>query len=197
MSDPNVSPGSVSRLLGGLRDGDEEAVRQLWLRYFRPLVRLAGGRLSASGCAARDAEDVALEAFWSLCQRVSSPASVERFPQLHTRAHLWRLLACFTARRAFDLARKEGRRRRVVADEGVLGEEGFEAFAGREPPAEFVAAVADLLESLPTDELRRIALARMEGQGNPEIARALGRSLATIERKMQVIRALWRSGEVP
>ena len=193
MSDASsVSPGSVSRLLGGLRDGDEEAVRQLWLRYFQPLVRLARGRLSARGGTLPDAEDVALEAFWTLCRQVSSPASAERFPDLHNRSHLWKLLACFTARQAFDVARKEGRRRRIVGDESLLGADGFEPFAGREPAPEFGAAVADLLECLPSDELRRIALARMEGCTNPEIALRLGRSLATIERKLQVIRVLWR-----
>jgi DNA-directed RNA polymerase specialized sigma24 family protein len=193
MSDVSrLSPGSVSRLLGGLRDGDEEAVRQLWLRYFQPLVRLARTRLPGRGCAWRDAEDVALEAFWALCEQVARPGSAERFPELHNRTHLWKLLACFTARRAFDLARKEGRRSRVVADESALGEGGFEPFAGREPPPEFTAAVADLLECLPSDELRRIALARMEGCTNPEVARRLGRSLGTIERKLQVIRVLWQ-----
>jgi DNA-directed RNA polymerase specialized sigma24 family protein len=193
MSDASsVSPGSVSRLLGGLRDGDEEAVRQLWHRYFQPLVRLARGRLSARGCALPDAEDVALEAFWTLCQQVARPASAERFPDLHNRTHLWKLLACFTARQAFDLARKEGRRRQIVGDESILGAAGFEPFVGREPPPEFTAAVADLLECLPTVELRRIALARMEGYSNGEVARRLGRSLSTIERKLQVIRALWQ-----
>jgi DNA-directed RNA polymerase specialized sigma24 family protein len=190
MSDPSsVSPGSISRLLGGLRDGDEDAVGQLWLRYFQPLVRLARQRLSGGNCAARDAEDVALDAFWSLCERVC------RFPELTNRGQLWKLLACFTARQACDLARKEGRRRRIVADESVLGEEGFAPFAGREPPPEFGAAVADLLECLPSDELRRIALARMEGFTNEEVARLLGRSLSTIERKLQVIRVLWRDVE--
>jgi DNA-directed RNA polymerase specialized sigma24 family protein len=181
-----ASPGSVSRLLGGLRDGDEEAVRQLWLRYFQPLVQVARGRLSAC-----DAEDAALEAFWQLCERLARPASEERFPELSNRTHLWKLLACFTARQAFDLARKEGRRRRLVLDETVLGADGFEPFASREPPPEFQAAVADLLECLPSDELRRIALARMEGCSNAEVARRLGRSLSTVERKLQVIRVLW------
>jgi DNA-directed RNA polymerase specialized sigma24 family protein len=110
---------------------------------------------------------------------------------LHNRTHLWKLLACFTARQAFDLVRKEGRRRRLVGDEAVLGADGFEPFAGREPPPEFTAALADLLECLPTDELRRVALARMEGCTNTEVARRLGRSLSTIERKLQVIRILW------
>ena len=194
MSDAALPLGSISRLLGGLRDGDEDAVRRLWQRYFGPLVRLASSRLSARGCVPRDAEDVALSAFWELCQQAAG-ADSGRLPQLHNRMHLWKLLACFTARRAFDLARKEGRRRRVVTDESALGEEGFEPFAGREPPPEFAAAVADLLECLPTDELRRVALARLEGRGNEEIARLLGRGLSTVERKLQVIRALWRDAE--
>lgn len=191
----NLPLGSVSRLLGGLRDGDEEAVGQLWQRYFRPLVRLAHSTLSSKGCPPRDAEDVALSAFWALCQQAARPDEAARLPQLHNRAHLWKLLACITARRAFDLARTEGRRRRVVAEESALGEEGFEPFAGREPPPEFGAAVADLLECLPTDELRRLAVAKMEGHTNAEIARDLGRSLSTVERKLQVIRALWRDAE--
>jgi DNA-directed RNA polymerase specialized sigma24 family protein len=193
MSDPSsTSPGSVSRLLGGLRAGDEDAVRQLWLRYFQPLVRLASARLTSRGCVPRDAEDVALEAFWGLCEHVARPGAAERFPELHNRTHLWKLLACFTARQAFDLARKEGRRRQVVSDEAALGADGFEPFAGREPPPEFEATVADLLECLPNDELRRVALAKMEGCTDAEAARRLGRSLSTVERKLQVIRVLWR-----
>lgn len=194
-----TSPGSVSRLLGGLREGDEEAVRQLWRRYFQPLVRLARGRLSSHVCGVQDAEDVALEAFASLCACVARQTSVDAFPQLHNRTHLWKLLACFTARRAFDLARKEERRRRVVGDESALGSEGFAPFAGREPPPEFTAAVADLLECLPSEELRALALAKMEGCTNAEAGQRLGRSLSTVERKLQVIRVLWRDagGEVP
>jgi DNA-directed RNA polymerase specialized sigma24 family protein len=155
-------------------------------------VRLARGRLSAHVCGSRDAEDVALEAFAELCERVARPVAAEAYPQLHNRAHLWKLLACCTARRAFDLVRKEERRRRLVGDETTLGAEGFEPFAGREPAPEFSAAVADLLECLPSDELRSLALAKMEGCTNAEAARRLGRSLSTVERKLQVIRMLWQ-----
>lgn len=180
MTDP-ASLGSVSQHLGGLRAGDAEAVRQLWARYFQPLVRLARGRLLAHGCLERDAEDVALEAFWNLCVEAA------RLPNLRHRAHLWKLLACFTAREACDVARKELRRRRLVGEVA----HDLAAFAGSEPPAEFAVAVADLLESLPSEELRRIALARAEGWTNEEIAQRHGRSVSTIERKLQVIRALW------
>src|SRR5262249_3569140 len=117
------------------------------------------------------------------------------FPGLHNRTHLWKLLACFTVRRAFDLVRKEERRRRLVGDEASLGTEGLEALAGREPPPEFGAAVADLLECLPSEELRALALAKMEGCTNAEAGRRLGRSLSTVERKLEVIRTLWRDAE--
>lgn len=188
----SMTQGSVSRLLGGLREGDEESVRQLWQRYAQPLVRLASSRLTAGGARAADAEDVALDAFFGLCQQLSRPASVERFPELHNRTHLWKLLACFTVREAFDLATKENRRRAIVSDETALGVEGFERFAGREPPPEFAAAVADLLEYLPSDQLRAVAIGKMEGRTNPEIARRLGCAVSTIERKLQVIRLLWQ-----
>jgi DNA-directed RNA polymerase specialized sigma24 family protein len=193
MDDGNSAvQGSVSRLIGGLHSGDEEVVRQLWQRYFRPMVRLAGSRLAAGGGQPADAEDVALDAFFELCQRLACPTSAQRFPQLLNRTHLWKLLACFTVREAFDLARKQSRRRHVVADEAALGPEGFEPFAGREPPPEFAAAVADLLDYLPGDQLRAVALGRMEGRTNPEIARRLGCALNTVERKLQVIRTLWK-----
>ena len=193
MDDGNsAAQGSVSRLLGGLRGGDDEAVRQVWQRYAQPLVRLARSRLPAGGGGTADAEDVALDAFFSLCQQLARPASLERFPELHNRTHLWKLLACFTVREAFDLARKEARRRAIVADETALGAEGFEPFVGREPPPEFSAAISDLLEYLPTDQLRAVAVGKMEGRSNPEIARRLGVALSTVERKLQVIRTLWK-----
>lgn len=74
-------------------------------------------------------------------------------------------------REAFDLSKKKMRRRAVVPEEAALGAKGFNSFAGREPPPEFVVAVADLLEYLPDDALRAIAVGRMEGRTNPEIAR--------------------------
>jgi DNA-directed RNA polymerase specialized sigma24 family protein len=191
----SVAQGSVSQLLSGLRAGDEEAVRQLWQRYFQPLVRLARARLAAGCGRTADAEDVALDAFFTLCAQLVRPASDQRFPELHNRTHLWKLLACFTVRQAFDVATKERRRRAVVREEAALGEAGFEPFAGREPPPEFAAAVADLLEYLPSSPLRAVAVGRMEGRTNPEIARRLGCALSTVERKLQVIRLLWKDLE--
>jgi len=177
MSQPPKSAelGSVSRWLGGARRGDQEAIRRLWGRYFPLLVRLARSRLGT----ANDAEDVALDAFTALWKQADELRAVR------DRTHLWRWLACVTVRRALDVARRESRRQSVEA-------ERLESLASREPPAEFSAAVADLLECLPNDELRTLATAKMEGCTHEEAARRLGRSLSTIERKLQVIRLLWR-----
>ncbi len=192
MDENSVARGSVSRLIGGMRGGDGEAVRRLWDRYFRPMVRLARARLAAGGGRCADAEDVALDAFFDLCRQAALADADARFPQLRDRSHLWKLLACFTARQAFDVAAKERRRSAVVSEKG---DEALAALAGREPPPEFAAAVADLFEHLPTDDLRAVAAGRLEGRTNPEIARRLGCALATVERKLQVVRILWAEAE--
>ena len=48
-----------------------------------------------------------------------------------------------------------------------------------------------LLNSLKDEQLRRIALAKMEGYGNEEIAESLGTSLRTVERRLATIRQTW------
>lgn len=197
--DPNAAPGSLSRLIPGLKDGDRQAMQALWERTFQPLVRVARARLRADSCRGVEAEDVALEAFLELCQRLAQPDANERFPELTTRAHLWRLLVCFTVRAAFDLNVKQARRGRVMRGESALGEEGFAALAGREPAPEFAAAVAELLEQLQDATLRAVALHKLEGRTVPEIAREMDCSPSTVERKLRAIRAIWkaREGETP
>jgi DNA-directed RNA polymerase specialized sigma24 family protein len=48
-----------------------------------------------------------------------------------------------------------------------------------------------LLESLGDESLRRIALLRMEGYSDPEIAAKLGCGLRTVGRKLELIRKTW------
>ncbi len=49
-----------------------------------------------------------------------------------------------------------------------------------------------LLAALRDDELRQIALARLEGRSNKEIAASIGRAEVTVERRLKVIRETWR-----
>jgi RNA polymerase sigma factor (sigma-70 family) len=191
----NGTPGSVTRLIPDLKEGDRQAMQSLWERYFQPLVRVARGRVRPDRCRAAGAEDIALEAFLEFCDRLTRPDADRRFPRLSDREHLWKLLVCFTVRTAFDFNQKQARRGEVVRGESALGDEGFAPFAGREPAPEFAAAVAELLDQLQDDLLRAVALRKMEGYTVPEIARALDCSASTVERKLRAIRSIWRSRE--
>jgi DNA-directed RNA polymerase specialized sigma24 family protein len=87
-----------------------------------------------------------------------------------------------------------------VLDEAALGGEstgagGLAAVVGSEPTPEFAAQVADelsrLLGELRDDPLRQIALLRMEGYRNEEIAARINCSLRSVERKLDLIRKVW------
>src|SRR5262249_4857887 len=139
---------------------------QLLERYFQRLVQLARARLQARpGLAAYD-EDVALSAFKSLCLG----AERGRFPQLHDRDDLWRLLAVMTVRKAIDLQRRQ--QARVEASDTDV-----EQLLSREPPPELAAELAEdyrqLLDRLADPRLRAIALLKVEGYSNEEIAQQL------------------------
>ena len=49
-----------------------------------------------------------------------------------------------------------------------------------------------LLEELDDQQLRELAVAKMEGYKNEEIARRLDCSLRTVERRLRLIRKQWK-----
>ncbi len=185
--------GSISRLIPDLRQGDRPAIRTLWEHFFRPLAAVARRRMGPSRRRELGSEDLALEAFLDVCDCLARPDSADRFPRLRSRQELWGLLVCFTVRHAFDYNRKQSRRERVVRGESALSGAAVDSFAGREPAPEFEAAVSELLDALPDDTLRRVAVRKMEGSTVPEIAAELDCSASTVERKLRAIRAIWKS----
>jgi DNA-directed RNA polymerase specialized sigma24 family protein len=190
MSDPN----SISVWLDHLRAGDPAAAQELWNRYFGRLVALARGRLAARVRRVADEEDVALSAFHSFCQA----AAAGRFPRLSDRDDLWAVLVTLTERKAFAQADRELAQKRGGG--AVHGDSVFAAHPGLaapEPTPAFAAEVAEecerLLARLDAREpgLRQIAEWKLEGYTNEEVAARAGKSLATVERKLAVIRTLW------
>jgi DNA-directed RNA polymerase specialized sigma24 family protein len=195
---------SVTQWLGRLKAGDRDAAQRLWERYFGELVRLARRRLRGARRRAADEEDVALSALDSFCRG----AVQGRFPNLHDRSGLWPLLVAITARKAGKLARHERRQKRgggAVRGESALrpaagsdGRAGWDEVLGREPSPAFATEVAEecgrLLARLGDTQLRQVALWKMEGYTNAEIAGKLGCVETTVERKLRVIRGLWAEG---
>jgi DNA-directed RNA polymerase specialized sigma24 family protein len=193
--------GSVTYWIGQLKAGERAAVQKLWEGYFRRLVGLARARLRSAPRQAADEEDVALSAFDSFCLA----AEQGRFPRLEDRDDLWQVLVVLTVRKAANLAKHETRQKRGggrVRHASALpgGEDSgdgalFANLIGHEPDPGLVVQVAEecrrLLDRLGDPELRAVALAKMEGHTNDEIAATLGRSTGTVERKLQLIRAIW------
>jgi DNA-directed RNA polymerase specialized sigma24 family protein len=193
---------SVTQWIDRLKTGDPDAAQKLWERYFRRLVGLARKKLRAAPRRAADEEDVALSAFDSFCRG----AGQDRFPRLHDRLDLWQLLVLLTARKAVDLAQHERRQKRgggAVLDEAALPRPAdssapdapLEQFRDPEPTPAFAAQVAEecrrLLERLDSAGLRNVALLKVEGYSNEEIAAQLDCGLRTVERRLGLIRSIW------
>jgi DNA-directed RNA polymerase specialized sigma24 family protein len=196
------SEGSVTHWLGRLQAGDQVAAQKLWERYFQRLAGLARKKLRDIPRRAADEEDVALSAFDSLCRGVARG----RFPQLADRDNLWHLLVHITVRKAGQRVRHERRQKRgggAVLDEAALAaimppaadEAHLEQALSREPSPELAAQMAEecqrLLASLGDPELRSLALLKLEGYTNDEIAAQLKRAPRTIHRRLDLIRSLW------
>ena len=193
---------SVTQWIDRLKAGDPAAAQKLWERYFRRLVGLARMKLRSAPRRAADEEDVALSAFDSFCRG----AERGHFSQLHDRLDLWQVLVLLTARKAVDLAQHERRQKRgggAVLDEAALPGPSnssapgaaLEQIEGPEPTPAFAAQVAEeygrLLERLDSPELRSVAMHKVEGYGNDEIAAQLGCGLRTVERRLRLIRSIW------
>ncbi len=190
----------------GLAAGDDAAVEEVWRRYYEKLVRFARGKLAVGQRRAADEEDVALSAFHSFCRG----AAAGRFPQLEDRHDLWKLLVTITARKAAHQVRRDMQQKRGSGN--VRGESvfvgagdsdrglGIGNILGTEPTPEFAAMAVEecehLLGVLPDEQIRQIALWKLEGFTNDEIAEKLECAPRTVERKLQRIRDVWgREGE--
>ena len=192
--------GSISRWLEGLKAGDATDIERLWDRYFHRLVALAGARLPGRHRRESDEEDVALSAFQSFCER----AARGQFPRLDDRDDLWRVLATITACkaiRAIEHATREKRGGGRVLGEsafmtGSQSDGGMAQILGREPTPEATAQFAEdverLLDDLGDATLRTVALRKLEGHSSTEIAAELGISSRSVDRKLELIREIWR-----
>jgi DNA-directed RNA polymerase specialized sigma24 family protein len=194
---PLSEPGSVTHWLDRLKAGDAAAAQPLWERYFQQLVVLARRQLRGAPRGAADEEDAALNAFDSFCRDFQRG----RFPQLADRHDLWRLLIVMTAQKVQDHVRRERAQKRGGLQPSPAKEVDLAQVLGTEPSPEFAAQVAEecqrLLARLDVGELRSIALWKMEGYSNKEIAGKLGCVTRTVERQLAVIRSLWSHESPP
>ncbi|HUT94074.1 MAG TPA: ECF-type sigma factor [Thermoguttaceae bacterium] len=188
-----MSDDEITVWLAALARGDELASQRIWEHYCHQLIDLARKKLGQAGRRAADEEDVALSAFNSFCQG----AMAGRFPRLDDRHDLWRLLVTITARKAIKQMRDARRQKRggaIVRGESAL-HAGIGQVLGREPTPDFAAQMAEqtqrLLDLLEDESLKLIALLKLEGYTNEEIARSMDCSVRTVKRRLARIRQEW------
>ena len=192
---------STGEWLGRLKTGEAAAVQSLWERYSKELILLANQRLGTAPRRLADEEDVALSVFGSICRG----AAAGRFEQIKSRGELWWLLLTITKQKAVDHIRREtaekrgGRREQQDlcnrAGKAGVGEFSVEDLICPRPTPDFVVALdeqyARLLSLLRDDRLQKIAVMRVEGFTDEEIAQRMSIGVRAVERKLQLIRAKW------
>ncbi|MFK7819802.1 MAG: ECF-type sigma factor [Planctomycetaceae bacterium] len=190
---------SVTLWINQLQAGDSRAAQGLWELYFQRMVSLAKKQLTGAPRRIADEEDVALSAFKSFCLG----AQDGRFTDVTDRTNLWPLLVAITAHKAVDLIKSENRKKRGgtgSADSTTTRPErvALEELFANAPTPEFTAQIADefahLMERLDTagdPHLQQIAILKMEGFKNGEIAAQLECARRTVERKLQMIATMW------
>jgi RNA polymerase sigma factor (sigma-70 family) len=199
-----VTDGSVTRLIQLLCSDDtverDLAARLIWRRYFRDLLELARKNLNRRIRRREDEEDVLQSMYKSFCLRQQRGEF-----DLAGRDALWKLLVTITLRKARNAAKKQTRDKRDVAREQTIAErdewesahwalEQMDA-AGPSPAEAAVLneALERRLEALADPELRQIALWRLEGYTNREIADLLDCTERSVERRLERIRSKWTS----
>jgi DNA-directed RNA polymerase specialized sigma24 family protein len=194
----SMSEPPVTLWLRALEEGNEDAAEQLWGHFFERLTNLARRKLIQQRVV--DGEDIVVSVFRRLCEG----AEGGRFEQVSGRDELWKLLVSMTVRRSIDenrrlMADKRGGAR-VRGDSLLAQGDGerqlsWDQFTGDDGAPEFLVMVQEecdrLLGSLPDDTLRNVALWRLEGFSNDEIAEKLEMTTRSVERKLHRIRQLW------
>jgi len=194
-----MEPQSVSQLIDVLQGKDDSpAQTELWRRYYDDLIVRVGRRLGRRHSIAEDEEDVALGAMDSFFRGMKDG----RYPELRNRGAFWNLLLTIAYRKASKLRKKENALKRgggtvqnftsvaAASDDGVPLDVALEADPTEE---EIAVAVEEMTEGLGDDVLRTIALRRLQGYTDKEIARKLGVAERTVIRKRRRIQAIWQS----
>jgi RNA polymerase sigma factor (sigma-70 family) len=186
-----VAEGSVTIWLNRLSEGDTQAAQILWDRFFERMVRVARSRLAQNGNQKGEEEDVALSAFHEFFRAVAD----DRFAQLANRNDLWQVLYLLISRKAVDHYRHAKRQKRdelrtVALDHDV-------AVSDTDPA--LTAGIADdlraLFDRLPSSTLRQVAVLKLDGYTNEEIAEQLHCTVRTVRRRVGLIRSLWTPAE--
>lgn len=189
---------SVSLFISQLKERNPGATQAIWNRFFQRLLPLASSRLRGVSDRVLSEEDILVSVF----DRFFSAAAEGRFAKLQDRDDLWQILLMLMNHRIIEYYRHANALKRggglvdrledLAASQSVPHE-----LADLEPGPEVVAAFNDSLSvaiaSLTDEKAREVAVLKLEGYENTEIAAKMDIGLSSVERKLRLIRESWKS----
>ena len=183
---------SVTRICNDLKRGDQSAATQLWEFLRKRLLDLSKHVTRNNPGCSYDEQDVAVSAFATLCNGFES----NRYEQVANRDELWRLLAVITVNKARKKAAYETRIKRGGRFNRIEnGEQILALLPDREPDPEFTLLMQEecsrLLNLLGKQELQMVALLKVEGYKNEEIAERMGCTRRAIQRRLALVKEVW------
>jgi DNA-directed RNA polymerase specialized sigma24 family protein len=186
---------SVTVWIRDLKQGNQLAAEQLCERYWSKVAALARKRLGTFPRSLADEQDVTASVLANLCHG----AQCGKYPRLADRDDLWRLLVVLTAHKVCGYYERAGRKKRGGGLRSAQEcADALEQVLSREPTPESVAIFLEDCErllNLLLDREREVALRKLEGYSNQEIAAQLKCGLRTVERRLEIIRSVWSRAE--
>ncbi len=181
---PDDASGSITMLYQQWRQGDSSSLNELITRFRPRLLALAHSTLRGRVLRVADAEDALQSAMISFWGSVDNGG----FEHEMDRDDLWNVLGLFTVRKAMKLQEREYAKKRGNGQVVT----GFPLENSPQKPSNegLDLVCSELLEML-DPELRSFALLRLMGHKNREIAEEFGCTERKVERKLQLIRAVW------
>jgi RNA polymerase sigma-70 factor (ECF subfamily) len=182
---------SFAGLMQRLRDGEDEAAREVFVRFARRLVGLARGHLDGRLLAKVDPEDVVQSAYKSFFVRHR-----EGELQVGSWDGLWGLLTLITLRKCADRAAyyRAGKRDlgREVASGGEDDSAADHLAVDREPTPHEAVMLAEAVEALfgavSDPEERAVLELSLQGYSTTEISEKVGRAERSVRRLRERVR---------
>ena len=180
---------------------NSRASEKIWNRYFERLLRFATVRMRGMPKVVADEEDIALSVLESVCMQLRSRE--DGGTEYADESGVWSLLVLICKRKIANQYAYQNRGKREIArSESLFSDPGLlsELQSQQIEPAqmlEFNESMDQLFALLEKDVLKQVALAKVHGFTNSDIASQLGCSLSTVERKLRLIREIWSRESEP
>lgn len=194
MSDSSSFTGTITRLLRQLPTNDEQVVQEVFNFYFQNLARRAKKVLSdRGGVIASDEEDLAMLVMTAFLK----DATEGELGDMRSRHDVWRMLSKRVRLRASNMVRDERRNNGKEVGEsifqnadGAWDPTGLDQQIGRNID-DLTHFHQDLIEAVTDPTEQQIATLLLEGKDVNDISNQLGKSPATVYRKLKIIKDAW------